>query len=86
MAAAVTPVHRLAFGKRLRQLDLDRVDARDVMHDHAECPPVFGHAGVPFLVGQADRESDQGASALLETIGERLGELAGNTDWGFGRS
>ena len=67
--------HRLAFGKGLRQLDLHRVDARDVMHDHANVRPSLGMRDLPFRVREAACESDQGASALFETVGEGVGEL-----------
>jgi len=42
--------HRLGCGKRLGQLDLQRVDGSDVMHDDADFAPVLGDTGLPVLV------------------------------------
>ncbi len=69
----------LALGERLGQLDLYRVDTRDVMHDHADCPPILRHAGLPLRVRETARERDQRAGALLEPVGEGGGTLGGDT-------
>ena len=69
--------HRLAAGQRLRQLDLQRVDAGDVMHDDADLAPVPGDAGLPLRVGEGAREGGQRAGPLLEAIGKGVGAPAG---------
>src|SRR6476619_3833134 len=35
-------------GKRLRELDLNRIDARDVMDDDADLASVLWHSGLPL--------------------------------------
>ena len=68
--------HRLAGGKRLRQLDLHRIHAGDVMHDDADLAAVLGErvchsASVRALANAAER-----AGALFEAIGKGVGALA----------
>ena len=64
--------HRFAFGKRLRQLNLQRVHGGDVMHDHADLPPVPGDARLPLRIGESAGEGVQRAHPLLEAFGERI--------------
>ena len=64
--------HWFAFGKRLRQLNLQRVHGGDVMHDHSDLPPVPGDARLPFLIGEGAREDTKCARTLLEAFGERI--------------
>jgi len=47
---------RMTAGERLRQLDLERVDAGDVMHDHADLAAVLRQTGVPLRVRKGVRE------------------------------
>ena len=61
----------LPAGKRLRQLDLQRVDAGDVMHDDADRAAVSGDAGLPLGVGERAREGGERAGSLLR--GDRRG-------------
>ena len=76
-SSQVTPVDRLAAGQHLRQLDLQRIHARDVMHDHADLAPVLRERGLPLGVGERARDGGERAGALLETIGEGVRALAG---------
>ena len=85
---------RLATGQCLCQLNLDRVDARDVMHDDADLTAVLGNAGLPLRVGEGARErrqcvgarSSRSASAWARrlTEGEPSRLTAGAPDISFG--
>ena len=70
---------RLAVGDRLRQLNFDRVNAGDVMHDDADRAAVMRRPGSPLVVREAGGEGDEGTSALFEAIGQGVGAQAGNT-------
>ena len=69
----VTPVIGVPAGDGLRQLNLDRVDARDVMDDHAERCGHHGHARLPLGV----REAGEG--------GQRPGALSRRSASAFAR-
>ena len=52
-SSIVTPVTACPWPTALRQLDFDRIDARDVMHDDADRSAVVGHPRLPFLGREA---------------------------------
>ena len=66
---------RLAAGERLRQLDLERVDARDVMYDDADLAAIPENASVPLRVGEGIGERRQCGGSLFETIGKRVAHV-----------
>jgi hypothetical protein len=68
--------HRPSSGNRLRQLDLERIHACDVMHGDADLASVFRHTCLPLGVRKGARESGQGGGPLLESIGKGISMLA----------
>ena len=72
---------RIPAGENLRQLDLDRVHARDVVHGDADLASVLGHAGLPLFVREAAGERRQRARPLLEAIGQGVRPWVGGTLW-----
>jgi len=67
--------YRLTGRDRLRQLDLDRIDARDMVHDDADSAPVVWDWRIPLGFGEIVRQGSKGASALFETIGKRVSTM-----------
>jgi len=63
---------RLALGQRLGQLDLDRVDAGDVVDDHADLAAVVGHRSGPLRVGEGGRVGEERRGAGFQAFGEGL--------------
>ena len=59
-------------GKRLRQLDLERVHGRDVVNDHADRAAVSRDARLPLACGERARHRFEGAGPLLEAFGKRV--------------
>ena len=70
---------RLALGKRLRQLDLQRVHRGDVMHDNSNLAAVAGDACLPLGVRERGCEINKRARSLFEAFGQRLRAAAGST-------
>jgi hypothetical protein len=62
-----------------RELNLERVHAGDVMHDHTDRASVVWNASLPLGVRERGREGSEGRNSLFETIGQRVGELAADT-------
>ncbi len=66
------PGQRLAVADGLRDVDLDRVDESDVVHDDAHCAAVWHAAGFPLRVRQGGGERGKRLRTLFETGGQRL--------------
>src|SRR5437773_10655507 len=64
--------NRLSCGQCLRQLDLERVDARHVVNDHADWPAVLGQSSFPFRRTQRLGKGGQRIGSLLNSVGEHL--------------
>ena len=64
--------NRLARGQRLRQLDLEWIDARDVMHDDADGTAVLRYRSLPFRWAQRSDESGESIGSLFDAIGKCL--------------
>jgi hypothetical protein len=75
---------RLAAGDGLRQLNLDGVDARNVVNDYADAAAVMQHAHLPLGVGESGGEDSEGAGAFFETIGQRVRLLVADEREFFG--
>jgi len=63
---------RLSGGQRLRQLDLERVYARHVMHDDADEAAVLRHRSLPFLRAERLDKGSESICSLLNASGEGL--------------
>ena len=64
---------RLSGGEHAGELDLHRVDAGDVVHDHPDAASVAGQPGRPLLVGQGRGVPGERGGTLFESRGQRLG-------------
>ena len=60
----------LAGGQHLREVDLDRVDAGNVMHHDADLASVVGNARLPFRLGKRGRKCGECGCACFEPGGE----------------
>ena len=60
-------------GKRLRQLNLERVHGCDVVNHHADGAAVSRDASLPLDLGEHAGRGLERAGALLEAFGERVG-------------
>ena len=67
----------LPRGKRLRQLDFQRVHGRNVVNDDADRASVSRDAGLPRLRRERARHGFEGSGALLEALGKRVRAPAG---------
>ena len=67
--------HRLSCGDRLRDLNLQRVHAGDVVHDDADLASVPGHACLPLGIGEATGKRCERGGALLKAFGEGVGSI-----------
>ena len=56
-------------------MNLHRIDAGDVVHDHANLPTVPGETRLPLRVGEAAGERCQCLRALFEALGEQVRTL-----------
>src|SRR5438552_12097179 len=56
----------------MREVDLDRVHAGNVMHHNADLPSVMGKACLPLCLGKCGRKCSERCCAGLETGGEGL--------------
>ena len=70
--------HWCAGGNGLRQLNLHRVNAGDVVNDDADGAAVMGQGGLPLGVGEGAGKGGERVCALLETIGQGMGVLVGD--------
>ena len=66
---------RLAGSHQLRQVQLNRVDAGDVMHYDADLSSVMGNARLPLGLGKGGRECGQCRCSSFETGSERFGSM-----------
>jgi hypothetical protein len=69
---------RLTTGERLGQLDLERVNAGDVMDDHADLTPIPGNGCLPLALRESVRKRRQCASSLFEAIRQGVRPLGGH--------
>src|SRR5579862_5708832 len=65
-----------AGGKQLSEVDLDRVDAGNMVHHHADLPAVVGKTCLPLRVGKRGSECGEGFCAGFETRGEGFRSVA----------
>jgi hypothetical protein len=68
--------YRLARGKRLGQLDFNRIHARDVMHDDADLAPILRDTSLPLRIAESACEGGKRVGPLFEASGKGLGSLA----------
>ena len=76
-------IDHAAGGKLLRQPDLERVHAGDVMDHDADLAGVVRHRRLPLGIAEAFREGDQRGGSLFEHHGEGFGARACGGARGF---
>jgi hypothetical protein len=64
---------RLACRKRLGQLNLDRVNARNVIHDDPDGPAIPWEARLPLRRGETASELRKGPRTLFQALRQGVG-------------